>query len=495
VEAIRKIEDLLLKIQLYNPQADFDLIKKAYEFAEIAHAGQKRLSGDPVITHPVAVAEILASYRLDSVSIAAGLLHDTVEDTGVSLEEIEKEFGGEIALLVNGVTKIGGIKLRGSSNEEFVESLRKMLLAMAKDLRVVLIKLADRFHNMNTLGFLPEEKQKRISVETLEVYAPLSERLGMGEMKGQLEDLSFPFVFPNEYHWLSEFVGPYFKQAEEFLQKAEKEVYKALAEEDVKAKIYSRKKHLYSLWRKLLRSDIGKDISKVYDLVAMRVLVEEVKDCYAVLGIVHSMWKPVPTIGIRDFIAQPKPNGYRSIHTNVFSLREKILEIQIRTFRMHEEAENGIAAHWNYAIQKSQGTSDSTLEKGVFAPDDKLSWVKQLVAWQDEVVDSREFMDSLKFDGLAHRIFVFSPNGDVFDLPAGATPVDFAYAVHSDLGHQTNGARINGKMVSLDCRLKSGDMVEIFKKEGSKPSEKWLRFVVTRLAKNHINKYFREKVV
>jgi len=483
-----RIDNLIAKVQNYNSQADFALIQKAYEFAEIAHAGQKRYSGTPFIEHPLAVAEILADHKLDTASIAAGLLHDTIEDSGVSREELEKEFGSEVAQLVEGVTKIGSITLRGSSEEFFVENLRKMLLAMAKDLRVILIKLADRLHNLETLKYLPEEKQFKKAQETLEIYAPLAERLGMGDVKGRLEDLAFPYVYPKDYQWLVEYSRPHYKKAEEFLKKATRIVYKELAREGIRAKITARPKHLYSLWRKLLRPEINKDISKVYDLVAMRILVESVRECYAALGILHALWKPVPTQGISDFIAQPKPNGYRSLHTKVFSLNERILEVQIRTFEMHEEAENGIAAHWHYALEKSAGKSDTQLEKGVFAPGEKLSWVKQLVAWQKEVVDSQEFMKALKFDALAHRIFVFSPKGDVYDLPQGSTPVDFAYAVHTNLGDRTSGARVNGKMVSLDFKLKSGDVVDIIKKESARPSEKWLRFVVTQHARHHIAK-------
>jgi len=488
------LKELISKIQDYNSNANFDLIKKAYEFAEIAHMGQKRLSGDSFISHPLSVAEILAELKLDSVSIAAGLLHDTVEDAGVSLEELEKEFGSEVANIVRAETRVGQIKLRGSSEEEFVENIRKMILAMSKDLRVVLVRLADRLHNMRTLQYLPEEKQKRISKETLEVYAPLADRLGMGEMKGQLEDLAFPYVFPEDYKWVMSYAKPHYQKAEEFLEKATRILYKALAEEGTRAKISSRPKHLYSLWRKLLRPEIDKDISKVHDLVAMRILVEAVRDCYAALGIVHSVWKPVPSVGVRDFIAQPKPNGYQSIHTTVFSLKERILEIQIRTFEMHEEAENGVAAHWYYTDIKSKSVSDNKLEKGVFVPNEKLSWVKQLVSWQKEVVDSKEFMEALKFDALAQRIFVFSPQGDVYDLPAQATPIDFAYAVHSDLGDEADGAIVNEKMVPLDYKLKSGDVVRIIKKEGTKPSEKWLRFVVTNYARRKILKHVRGEV-
>ncbi|RJR23842.1 bifunctional (p)ppGpp synthetase/guanosine-3',5'-bis(diphosphate) 3'-pyrophosphohydrolase [Candidatus Microgenomates bacterium] len=488
-----ELKRLFSKIQSYNTEADFGLIEKAYSFAQSAHSSQKRLSGDPFFVHPLAVANILADYKLDTISIVAGFLHDTLEDCEVSKEEIEKEFGESVLEIVEGVTKIGEISLRGSSEESFVENLRKMLLAMSKDLRVILVRLADRYHNMQTLQYLPPEKRIKNAKETLEVYAPLAERLGMGEMKGSLEDLAFPYVYPEEYKWLIEHSRPYYKKAEEFLEKATREVYKKLAEDGIRVKITSRSKHLYSLWRKLLRPEIDKDINRVYDLVAMRILTDSVRDCYATLGIVHSLWKPIPAIGIRDFIAQPKPNGYRSIHTTVFSFKERITEVQIRTFEMHEEAEYGVAAHWQYAEAKTKGVSGRKLEAGVFTAPDKLSWVKQLVVWQNEVVDSKEFLEALRFDALTHRIFIFSPKGDVYDLPEGATPVDFAYAVHSDLGNQTYGSLVNGKMVSLDHKLKSGDMVEIIKKEGVKPSEKWLRFVTTQLAKNRISRYLREK--
>ena len=489
------LPDLVSKIKDYNPEADFKLLEKAFEFSQISHEGQFRASGEPYFIHPFMTAMILADYKMDFTSIIVGLLHDTTEDGGVTLEEIEKEFGEEIANLVDGVTKVSNIKLRGSSEERFIENLRKIILAMSKDLRVIMVKLCDRLHNMMTLQYLPEERQKKLSRETLEMYAPLAERLGMGEIKGKLEDLSFPFLHPQQYQDLIEYSRPYFKKSGEFLEKATREVYKKLAEEKIRAKVTYRPKHLYSLWVKLQRPEIGGDIGKIYDLVAMRVLVENVRDCYAALGIIHEMWKPVPWIGIRDFVAQPKPNGYRSIHTNVFSLHERILEIQIRTHEMHEQAENGVAAHWFYATEKNKKVSDSKLEKGkVFAPDEKLSWVKQLVSWQKEMVDTKEFVEALKFDGLATRIFVFSPKGDVFDLPNGATPIDFAYAVHSDLGDQASGAKVNGKMACLDFKLKSGDMVEILKKEGSKPTAGWLDFVVTNLARRNILKVSRGKI-
>lgn len=490
---MQKIDKLINEIKKYNPNVNTELIIKAYEFAKTAHFGQKRLSGEDYITHPFAAAEILAKYRLDSTSIAVGFLHDTIEDTSVTYDDLVKEFGREIADLVNSVTRVSGIKFKGSSEEEFVENIRKMLLAMAKDLRVIIVKLADRLHNMETLRYLPKEKQLRIAKQTLEVYAPLSERLGIGEMKGDLEDYSFPYVYPEEYKFLVEYSRPHYYKAEGFLKNATAEISKKLSSEGIEAKVISRSKHLYSLWKKLNRPEIDKDINKIYDLVAMRILVDNIRDCYAVLGTVHSIWKPVPWIGVRDFIAQPKPNGYRSIHTNVFSLHKRILEIQIRTFQMHEEAENGIAAHWFYSGEKSRGASSEKLEKGNFMPGEKLSWVKQLVSWQDQLVDSKEFIKALKFDGLASRIFVFSPKGDVYDLPFGATPVDFAYAVHSKLGNETAGAKVNGRMAGLDYKLKSGDLVEILKKGGNKPTEGWLDFVVTNLARRQISKFFREK--
>ncbi|MGB9911367.1 MAG: RelA/SpoT family protein [Microgenomates group bacterium] len=488
----KKFKALISIIRGYNPSANFRLIKKAFLFAQKVHHGQKRLTSEDFINHPLKVAQFLAEWKLDSVSIAAGLLHDVVEDGGVSLDTLKKEFGQEIAFLVDGVSKVGELKLRGSEEEEFVENLRKMIVVMAKDLRVVFIKMADRYHNMQTLWPLPKEKQKRIAKETLEIYAPLAERMGIGEIKGRLEDLAFPYLFPKEYRWLMKYSRPYYKRANELLLEVKKKLLKELFKEGIKAKINTRAKHFYSLYKKLLRPEINKDITKIYDLVALRILVETVEECYTALGVVHSVYKPVPFLGVSDFIAQPKPNGYRSIHTKVFGPEGRIFEVQIRTFQMHEEAEYGIASHWYYGEIKEKGAKNSKLEKGVFTPSEKLSWVKQLVAWQKEIVDSKKFLETLKFDALAHRIFVFSPKGDVFDLPAGATPIDFAYAVHTDLGNEAVGAKVNGVMVKLNHPLKSGDMVEIIRKKGTGPSRDWLDFVVTNLAKKRIEKYFRK---
>jgi GTP pyrophosphokinase len=488
-----KFEQLLVEIKKYNPKADFALIKKAYQFALAAHKNQTRLAGDPFVEHPLAVAQVLADWRLDTGSIVAGLLHDVVEDGGIRQELVEKEFGKDIAELVSGVTKIGELKLRGSREQVFVENLRRMIVVMAHDLRVVLIKLADRYHNLQTLYVLPKEKQKRIAQETLEIYAPLAERLGIGEMKGLLEDLSFPYAYPEEYKWVSRYSAPWYKQADEYIEGVKKEVLRTLGEKGIRAKVHGRAKHLYSLFKKLSRVEIDKDISRVYDLMALRIIVQAVEECYIALGLVHKLYKPVPSVGVRDFIAQPKPNGYQSIHTNVFA-QGRIAEIQIRTQKMHEEAENGIAAHWYFSQQKAQKVKDTQIEAGFFAPSEKMSWVKELVQWQQELVDSKDFLQSLKFDALRHRIFVFSPKGDVYDLPDKATPVDFAYAVHTDLGNMCGGAKVDGKMVGLDYKLKSGQVVEIIPSKTRKgPSSDWLEFVVTQLARREIAKYARKR--
>lgn len=485
------MDELLKLIKAYNPDANLMLIKKAYQFADNAHYGQKRASGEPFVSHVLATARLLAQWKMDTYSIAAGLLHDTVEDGAATKEDIQKEFGETITLLVDGVTTIGELHLRGSTEEEFVENLRKMFLAMAKDLRVVVIKMADRLHNMRTLQYLPAEKQKRIARETMEVYAPLAERLEMGETKGELEDLAFPYLYPKDYQWLVAYSTPVYKEAEEHIRQAKKKLLRALAEEKIPAEIHGRKKHLYSLYRKLLRPKINRDIShpSIYDIVALRIIVDTVTNCYGALGVVHKTYKPVPKAGLSDYIALPKPNGYRSIHTRVFGPEGRIIEVQIRTQQMHEEAEYGVAAHWHYGLLKSQGVSDAKLEAGVFAPEERLTWVRQLANWQKETADNQEFMQSLRFDALSHRIYVFTPKGDVKDLPTGSTPIDFAYAVHSDLGNRAIGAKVNGKIVPFDYRLRSGDVCEIMlSKEPHKPNPDWLEFVVTNLAKREINK-------
>jgi len=486
----KDLQELRRKLLLRSSKKDLQKFDRVWEFAKEAHEGQKRATGDPYVIHGLNTAMILFQWGLDTVSIMAGLLHDTIEDAGVKREEIEKEFGKDIAVIVAGVTKVSHIRLRGSVEDEFVENLRKMFLAMAKDLRVVLVKLADRLHNMRTLYALPQDKQERIARETLQIYAPLAERLGMGEVKGELEDLAFPYLYKSDYMRVKKISSEHDKKIESGIEKMKRKILKELAEEKIRATVQARKKHLYSLWKKLEREGIDWNFEKIYDIVAFRILVDKVWQCYTALGVVHALYKPVPYIGVSDFIAQPKPNGYRSIHTKVLGSNGRIVEIQIRTKEMHEEAEFGIAAHWAYSSAKSQGAGEQELEKrGIKADSKKLSWVKQLAKWQKEIVDSKEFLEVVRFDTLKHRIFVFSPKGDVFDLPQDATPVDFAYAVHSGLGSFIKSVKVNGKMVSLDNKLKSGDIVEIIKTKNPRIVNKdWLKFVVTTLARREIQR-------
>src|SRR3989344_1163354 len=493
-ELEKHFKELLVNYKVTRGNAGIDILKNTWKFAKLAHIGQKRLTGDPYASHSLAVAAILFSWKLDLPSIVAGFLHDTIEDGGAASKDIIGEFGEEVNRLVEGVTKVSNVRLRGSQDEEFIENLRKMFLAMAKDLRVVLIKLADRLHNMQTLYALPKDKQLRIARETLEVFAPLAERLGMGEVKAELDDLSFPYVYPEAYKKVKKLSIFHYKKAEEHIKKMKRNLLSKLATNGIEAKIDGRKKHLYSLWTKLERPEIRWEFGKVHDIVALRILVKTMPLCYSALGIVHNFYKPVPTIGVSDFIAQPKPNGYRSIHTKVFGPRGRIVEVQIRTFKMHEESEYGIASHWAYSEAKTRGKDDYFLEKvGVKASDDKLSWIKQLAEWQNEISDSKEFFRAIKFDALSSRNFVFSPNGDVYDLPAGATPVDYAYAVHTQLGSYIKGSKVDGRVVPLNYKLRSGQVVEIIKsKNPHPPRSDWLNFVVTNVARREIEKYLRK---
>lgn len=486
-------QSFLKKILEFQPQADTALIQKAYDFAFAAHLGQKRKSGEDYINHPVQTAITLAQLKLDSSTIAAGLLHDIIDDTALTNKEIRKEFGSEIVRLVEGVTKLGKIKYRGLERQ--IENLRRMFLAMAEDIRVVLIKLADRLHNMQTLGALPPEKQKRISLETLEIYAPLAYRLGLGELKGKLEDLAFPYIFPQEYEWLTELVKDHYREREKYLEKIKPIIKKELIRQNIQPlEIHSRAKHYYSLFKKLRRCDMN--LNKIYDLVACRIIVPDLEKAYATLGAIHQLWKPLPG-RIKDYIALPKPNGYRSIHTTVFCKDGKITEFQIRTPEIHEQTEYGIAAHWFYAEQKNQSASQqakNTLSLQS-APTKELEWVKQLREWQKEIfVSPDEFLESLKIDFFKDRIFVFTPKGDVIDLPEGATPVDFAYHIHTDVGNQCAGATADEKMIALDEELKNGQVVKIITKKQKGPNRKWLEFVKTSLAKSRIKSWFREKL-
>lgn len=480
-------DELITIVKNYNGEGDLSLVKKAFEFANLAHSGQKRVSGDPYVIHAIETAKILATWKLDTSSIVAGLLHDTVEDGGATKEDLVKDFGEDVARLVDGVTKVSDIRLVGSEEELFVENLRKMFLSMARDLRVVLIKLADRLHNMRTLYALPLDRQKKISRETLEIFAPLSERLGMGQVKGELQDLAFPYLHLDEYKKIIELSKPFYKKAEENIKNMKQRLYRNLSDEGIKSDIQARKKHLYSLWKKLEREEVKWNFEKIHDIVAMRILIETVSDCYGVLGLVHRLYKPIPKIGVSDFIAQPKPNGYQSLHTKVFGPGNQPVEIQIRTYMMHEQAERGLAAHWHMSELKSKGKIDSAgVEKGIIV-DAKLEWVKQLAQWQKEIKDSNEFLEAVKFDALSHRNFVFSPKGDVYDLPKDATPVDFACAVHTTLIGFIKSAKVNGRIVPLNFKIKSGDIVEIEKtKNSKKPTKDWLEFVKTTAAKKAI---------
>ncbi len=481
------VNTLLAELQTqHRAEDEIALIQRAYEFADIAHKGQKRKSGAPYITHPLATALRLAQMHLDAQTIAAALLHDVCEDTDIKIDRLKKEFGDTIAFLVEGVTKLDKVHYRG--NARSAESLRKMFLAIGEDIRIVLIKLVDRLHNMSTLEYLPPEKQKRIALETLDIYAPLSYRLGIGELKGQLEDLAFKYVHPNEYQWLTKSLSDRFEWRTQFINQLKVKVAEELTRENINfLDIHARAKHLYSLYRKLIKYDM--DLDKVYDLLAIRVVVETVEDCYATLGVIHKMFKPMPGL-MKDYISLPKPNGYRSLHTTIFGPEGRTVEFQIRTKEMHNEAENGIAAHWSYAEKKS---SQSYVKRDAsFAPRKELAWIGQLREWQKDFDKPDEFLEALKIDFFKNRIFVLTPKGDAIDLPEGATPIDAAYRIHSDIGDTAVGARINGKMVALDYILKNREVIEIITQKNKKPNRDWLVFVKTAAARSHINSFLKK---
>jgi GTP pyrophosphokinase len=481
------IDPLLEKLKKSGKNSEeLELVRRAFEFAKRAHGTQKRLSGEPYITHPICVAENLADLTNDAATIEAAILHDVPEDTDYSIDDIKKEFGGEVAFLVEGVTKLDRIKYRGTERQ--AENLRKMFLAIAEDIRVVLIKLVDRLHNMKTIQHLPAEKQKRIALETIEIYAPLAYRLGMGEIKGQLEDLAFPIVSPKEHDWLMKNLRDHFDGRKKYVERILPIVAEELKKEKINfLDIHARAKHYYSLYRKLLKYDM--DINKVFDLVAVRIILPGIEDCYGALGVIHKLWRPVPGL-IKDYIALPKPNGYRSLHTTVFGPEGKIVEFQARTLEMHEEAEKGIAAHWAYSEQK--GTKSYAEKKPVFGKNNELKWVSQLREWQKDFDKPDEFLDALKIDFFKNRIFVLSPKGDVFDLPEGATPIDFAYAVHTDIGNTAVGSKVNSRMTPLHYELHNGDVVEILTQKNKKPSSDWLDFVKTATARKRISSFVKK---
>lgn len=466
------IETLITMVAGYAPNADMDLLRLAYDFAKNAHEGQFRKSGEPYIIHPLGVAHILASMHIDPTLVTASLLHDVPEDTPVTLEEIEQNFGTEIASLVGGITKLGKLKYRGV--ERYIENLRKMFVAMAEDVRVMIIKFADRIHNLQTLDALPPPKQYRIALESLEIFAPIASRLGMDDMKSELEDLSFKYVYPKEYIKMKALRDEQIAGREQYYQQIVAEVRDALAKANVQAATtYGRNKRLYSFYKKLLRK--GNELQNVYDLVAIRVILNSVADCYATLGIIHNLWTPMPG-RIKDYISQPKPNGYRSLHTTVFGKDGKPVEFQIRTLEMQEESQYGIAAHWSYKNTSGHTSVQQTIR-----------WATELAEIQKEILNKLSDLEELKVDFLQTRIFVFTPKGDVIDLPEGATPIDFAYHIHSDIGDKCSGAKVNDKMASVDTVLKNGDVVEILLDKNRKgPSPDWINFVKTHTAKARI---------
>lgn len=457
-----------------------ELIDKAYVFAEKAHEGQKRVTGEPYFNHALATGENLANWGMDKTTIAAGILHDVVEDTDITQEELNKEFGKDISSLVDGITKLGQVKYRGDKAQ--AENLRKLVLAMAEDLRVILIKLADRLHNMKTLAPLPPDKRMRIALETMEIYAPLAYRLGMQGLSGELQDLAFPYAYPSEYEWIVDHVKEQYEERETYLKKLKPSVEKSLRENGIELiSISFRAKRYASLYRKLLRNDMA--IDTIHDLVAFRIIVKDVEDCYGTLGVIHNLWPPLPG-KIKDYIATPKQNGYRSLHTTVLGPKQKVVEFQIRTQEMHLEAENGIAANWAY--EESKGSKSYRKRRASKADPKEMAWVEQLRSWQNEFADANEFIDAFKIDFLKDRIFTLTPKGAVVDLPYGATPVDFAYHIHTDIGNTCVGAKVNGKIVTLDHELQSNDVVLIITQRNKKPSESWLDFVATSSAKSHI---------
>src|SRR3954447_15521954 len=473
---------LLAELRAHHPQADLGVVERAFDLAVEAHSTQVRASGEPYVTHPIASAQILAELGIDPVAVSAALLHDVPEDTEYSLADVEDGFGAEVAHLVDGVTKLSKFSTH-SHEQQQAENIRKMFLAMAEDIRVVLIKLADRLHNMRTLGALKTEKQQRIARQTMEIYAPLAERLGIWQIKWELEDLSFKVLEPEAFRELARLLDTRRKGREGYIERAIDELRPRLEAAGIEGELQGRPKHIYSIWKKMQRK--GAEFGEIYDVYAIRVLVEDVRDCYAALGIVHALWRPIPG-QFDDYIAVPKNNLYQSLHTAVIALDGKPLEIQIRTHAMHQVSEVGIAAHWRY----KEGTKSDR------EYDAKLAWLRQLMEWQRDVSDSdaTEFVEGIKLDIFQDQVFVFTPKGDVKDLPAGATPLDFAYRIHTDIGHRTIGAKVNNRLVPLDYRLKNGDIVEIVTTKGEHgPSRDWMNIVRTSHAREKIRQWFKRK--
>jgi GTP pyrophosphokinase len=471
---------LVAAVAEHYPNADLEPIRQAFDLAVDAHKSQRRATGEPYVTHPIATAQALAELGIDPIAIQAALLHDVPEDTEYSLSDVEERFGAEVAQLVDGVTKLSRFSTH-SHEQQQAENIRKMLLAMAQDIRVVLIKLSDRLHNMRTLYGLPSDKQQRIARQTMEIYAPLAERLGIWQMKWELEDLAFKVLEPERFRELAKMLDTRRRGRETFIDRAIAELRPRLEEAGIDADLQGRPKHIYSIWKKMQRKSA--EFGEIYDVYAIRILVDEVRDCYAALGVVHSIWRPIPG-QFDDYIAVPKNNLYQSLHTAVIALDGKPLEIQIRTHKMHQVSEVGIAAHWRY----KEGTKSDR------EYDAKLAWLRQLMDWQRDVSDATEFVEGIKLDIFQDQVFVFTPKGDIKDLPAGATPLDFAYRIHTDVGHRTIGAKVNNRLVPLDYRLKNGDIVEIVTTKGEHgPSRDWLNVVRTSHAREKIRQWFKRK--
>ncbi len=472
-----RLEDIVERIQKYNPGADVDLLRRAYIFSAKAHQGQTRLSGESYLNHPIEVAAILANLRLDAATVAAGLLHDTIEDTTATPKELKEMFGTEVAELVDGMTKLSRMELQSREQRE-AENFRKMIVAMARDIRVILIKLADRLHNMRTLKSLPPEKQKRIAQETLDIYAPLANRMGISRIKIELEDLSFMYLEPEAYRDLVRKVNQRRIERESYINELIEIMKKQLAEHGYKGEVKGRPKHFYSIYQKMLKQGIA--FEDIYDLIAIRIITDTKVNCYAILGLIHSLWTPVPG-RFKDFIGVPKSNLYQSLHTTIIGPKGERVEFQIRTEEMHRLAEEGIAAHWRYKEKSAISQRD---EK-------QYAWLRQLLEWQKDVPDAKEFMETVKGDLFPDVVYVFTPRGDVKELPLGSTPVDFAYSVHTDIGHQCVGAKVNGKIVPLKHELRNGDKVEVTTQAGHTPSRDWLKFVKTSRAKTRIKAWLK----
>ena len=472
-----RLNDIIDKVTAYNPSPDLNIIRKAYVYCAKVHQGQTRLSGEPYIIHPMEVAGLLAELRLDVPSIVTGFLHDSIEDTLATYEELAEMFGEEVAQLVDGVTKISKIHFK-TKQESQAENFRKMLLAMANDIRVILVKLADRLHNMRTLEFQPEAKQRTIAQETMDIYAPIANRLGISWIKVELEDLAFRYLNPEIYFDLARKVSRKKKEREAYVEEAKSIIADKLAFQGIRAEVSGRSKHLYSIYRKMQKRNV--EFEEIYDLLAIRILVEDVRECYEVLGVIHSAWKPIPG-RFKDYIAMPKGNMYQSLHTTVIGPHGDRMEVQIRTHEMHSVADAGIAAHWKY--KEGKGYDEKEVKR--------FAWLRQLLEWQQELQDSKEFMDSVKVELFPEEVYVFTPKGDVKGFPKGSTPIDFAYSVHSDVGHRCVGAKVNGKLVPLKYELKNGDIVEVITSPHHTPSKDWLKIVQSSRARNRIRAWIK----